>query len=49
MVRTLARDAEDDICPETLPNDAGTEAPELVRVGKSHVATLLELRPLRLG
>ena len=44
-----ADDTEDDIDPEPLPNDAGAEAPELVRVGEIHVAAFGELRALSFG
>ena len=43
-----ADDAEDDIDPETLPDDAGAETPEVVCIGEIHVAALLELRALGL-
>ena len=42
-----ADDAEDEIDPEPLPNDAGAEAPELGGVGKIDIAAFVELRPLR--
>ena len=38
-----ADDAEDDVDPEPLPNDAGAEAPELGRVGEIDVAAFGEL------
>src|SRR5260370_41065383 len=41
--------AEDEIDPEPLPNDACAETPELVRIGEIDVAALLELRSLGLG
>ena len=42
-------DAEDEIDPETLPNDAGAKSAERVRVGKIRVAPFVELDLLAVG
>ena len=44
-----ADDAENEIDPEPLPNDAGAKAPEVGGIGEIDVAALVQLRHLRLG